>query len=118
MRTAANKGLVFGFGLATTLIVAGCVSTYTPGRGTHNEWIGTYQQEQAQHRDANRTLALRVRQALAGDPRLQALGLRIFVDRGEVTLCGKFPDSESRIRAVGIVSSVAGVTGVDTDCKR
>ena len=117
MHTATNKGIIFGFGFAATLAVAGCVSTYTPGQGTHNEWLGTYRQAQAQHRDANRTLALRVRQALAEDPRLKALGLRIFVDHGEVSLCGKFPDDATRVRAVGVVTAVEGVTGVDTDCK-
>ncbi|MGH8128801.1 MAG: BON domain-containing protein [Gammaproteobacteria bacterium] len=99
-----------------TLALGGCVSTYTPGQGTHNEWAGTYAQEQAQRKDADRGTALRVRKALANDPQLNALSLRIFVSRGEVSLCGKFPDAQTRARAVGIVSTVKGVSGVDTHC--
>ncbi len=111
----ANKGLLCLTVLAA-LAVGGCVSTFTPGRGTHNEWAGTYAKEQAQHKDADRTIALRVRKALADDSQLNALGLRIFVTRGEVSLCGRFPDARTRARAVGIASTVKNVTGVDTHC--
>ena len=114
---SANKGLLYLTVLAA-LAVGGCVSTFTPGRGTHNEWAGTYAKEQAQRQDADRATALRVRKALAGDPRLNALGLRIFVTRGEVSLCGKFPNARIRARAMGIVSTVKNVTGVDTHCDR
>jgi len=101
----------------TVLAASGCVSTVTPGEGTHNEWAGTYAKEQARQKDADRDTALRVRQALADDPELNALGLRVLVLHGEVSLCGKFPDAKARARAVGIVSSVKGVSGVDTYCK-
>lgn len=114
MTATTNKGLLC-LVLAASL-VGGCVSTVTPGQGTHNEWAGTYAKEQAQRKDADRGIALRVRQALADDPELNALGLRIFVSDGEVTLCGKFPNAGARTRAVGIVSAVQGVTGVGTDC--
>lgn len=99
-----------------SLALGGCVSSYRPGQGTHNEWAGTYAREQARRKDADRATALRVRKALADDPQLNALGLRIFVSQGEVSLCGKFPDAQTRARAVGIVSSVEGVSGVDTRC--
>ena len=112
---SANKGLLCLTVLAA-LAVGGCVSTFTPGRGTHNEWAGTYAKEQAQRKDADRTIALRVRKALADNSQLNALGLRIFVTRGEVSLCGRFPDARTRARAVGIASTVKNVTGVDTHC--
>jgi len=108
--------LISCIALAGALAGAGCVSTITPGQGTHNEWAGTYAKEQARRKDADRETALRVRQALADDPELNALGLRVFVANGEVTLCGKFPDAKARTRAVGIVSAVKGVDGVDTRC--
>lgn len=115
IRTTTAKSLLYVTALGT-LALGGCVSTYTPGQGTHNEWAGTYAREQAQHKDADRATALRVRKALADDPELNALDLRIFVFRGEVSLCGKFPDAQIRTRAAGIVSSVKGVSGVDTRC--
>ncbi|MGA7966224.1 MAG: BON domain-containing protein [Gammaproteobacteria bacterium] len=102
--------------LLAALAAGGCVSTITPGQGTHNEWAGTYAREQAERKDADRAMALRVRQALAEKPQVNALGLRIFVYRGEVSLCGKFPDAQTRARVVGIVSTVKGVSGVDTRC--
>lgn len=110
-----SKGLLCA-SLLATLAVGGCVSTVTPGQGTHNEWAGTYAKQQAARKDRDRATALRVRKALAEDPQLNALGLRIFVSRGEVSLCGKFPDARTRTRAVGVVSSVKGVSGVDTRC--
>jgi osmotically-inducible protein OsmY len=115
MRMPAHKGLL-GLTILAALAIGGCVSTFTPGRGTHNEWAGTYAQEQAQRKNADRTLALRVRKVLADNPQLNALGLRIFVTRGEVSLCGKFPNARIRVRAMGIVSTVKNVTGVDTHC--
>lgn len=108
--------LLFCLVLAGALAGAGCVSTVTPGQGTHNEWAGTYARKQAAQKDADREIALDVRQAFAADPRLKALGLRIFVSRGEVTLCGGFPDARTRARAIGVASTVKGVSGVDTDC--
>lgn len=114
MRTM-NK-LLFCLAAAGALAGAGCVSTVTPGQGTHNEWYGTYARKQAAQKDADRDLALRVREAFSEDPQLKALGLRIFASHGEVTLCGRFPDARSRARAMGIASTVEGVSGVDTDC--
>lgn len=115
--TATNKGLAC-LVLAGALAGGGCVSTVTPGQGTHNEWAGTYAKKQAQRKDADRAIALRVRQVISNDPALDKLGLRIFVSRGDVSLCGSFPDAETRARAVGMVSTVDGVKGVDTDCNR
>ncbi len=109
---------LLGLTLLVALAVGGCVSTFTPGQGTHNEWAGTYAQAQAQRKDADRAIALRVRKVLADNPQLNALGLRIFVTRGEVSLCGKFPNARIRVRAMGIVSIVKNVTGVDTHCDR
>ncbi len=114
MRTI-NKLLVC-LAAAGALAGAGCVSTVTPGQGTHNEWYGTYARKQAARKDADRNVARRVREAFAEDPQLKALNLRIFVSHGEVTLCGKFPNTETRARAIGIATTVEGVSGADTDC--
>ena len=76
----ANKGL-WGLTVLAALAIGGCVSTFTPGRGTHNEWAGTYAKEQAQRKDADRAIALRVRKALADNSQLNALGLRLFLGK-------------------------------------
>lgn len=94
----------------------GCVLTTAPGQPAHAEWAGTYAQQQADADARDRTAARGVRQAFAQDPVLAPLGIRIFVSKGEVTLCGKFPDAATRARAISIAQGVQGVTGVDTDC--
>ncbi|HEX5314968.1 MAG TPA: BON domain-containing protein [Gammaproteobacteria bacterium] len=98
------------------LAFTGCVLVTAPGESPHGEWAGTYAQQQAAGQDRDRDIALRVRDALAADPQLKTLGLRIFVDGAEVTLCGRYPDAATRSRAIAIVSSVDGVAGVDPDC--
>lgn len=101
---------------AGMVAVGGCVFVVTPGHPTRAEWAGTYARSQAAQHDQDRDVALRVRDALNADPDLEKLQLRIFVDRGEVTLCGGFPDPKLRARAFAIVGQVDGVKGVDTDC--
>lgn len=96
--------------------LCGCVFVVTPGQPAQAEWAGDYAKTQAQRHDQDRDLALRVRDALNADPELRKLQLRIFVDSGEVTLCGGFPDATLRARAFAIVGQVDGVKGVDTDC--
>lgn len=97
-------------------LAGGCVITTAPGQSPHGEWAGTYAQRQADADARDRAAALGVRQAFAQDPVLAPLGIRIFVYKGEVTLCGKFPDAATRARAIAVAEGVDGVTGVDTDC--
>ncbi|MGH8224797.1 MAG: BON domain-containing protein [Gammaproteobacteria bacterium] len=113
MSKTTNKAALL---LAVAAGCAACTFTTTPGKGVNAEWTGTYQQQQAARKDRDRDLALRVRAALDGDPVLKPLGLRIFVDRGEVTLCGSFPDATTRDHALAVTEQVNGVEGVDTDC--
>ena len=101
---------------AALSLLAGCVFVVSPGKPTHAEWIGHYSSQQAARHDRQRDLALRVRKALNGDPDLKKLDLRIFVNGGEVSLCGGFPDPKIKSRAFAIVGQVDGVKGVDTDC--
>ncbi|MGH8273671.1 MAG: BON domain-containing protein [Gammaproteobacteria bacterium] len=96
--------------------VAGCSFSATPGKGGSAEWIGTYQKQQAAAKDQDRATALRVRSALANDPVLNPLGLRIFVHSGSVTLCGGFPNAKARERATAVVGQVKGVIDVNTRC--
>jgi|GEM_PF-1059198 len=110
-----NKALL-PLAAAALATLTGCVLVVQPGKPTHAEWAGDYASQQAERNDKDRDLALRVRKALNEDADLKKLGLRIFVDRGEVSLCGGFPDSETRSRAFGVVGQVNGVQGVDTDC--
>ncbi len=115
MHKTINSATLF-LAVAVTLIVSGCAFTTAPGRGVNAEWTGTYQQQQAERKDRDRDVALRVRAALDNDPVLKPLGLHIFVDRGEVTLCGHFPDATTRDHALAVAEQVNGVEGVDTDC--
>lgn len=103
-------------GAAALVPAGGCVLTTAPGQPAHAEWAGTYAQQQADADARDRAAALGVRQAFAQDPVLAPLGIRIFASKGEVTLCGKFPDAATRARAISIAEGVQGVTGVDTDC--
>ncbi len=96
--------------------LSGCVFVVERGHPTRAEWAGEYASQQASRRDKGRDLALRVRKALNEDPELKSLGLTIFVHRGEVTLCGGFPNPRVRARAFGIVGQLDGVKGVDADC--
>lgn len=101
---------------ATLATLSGCVFVVTPGKPTQAEWAGDYAKAQAARKDRDRDVALRVRDALDADADLKKLDLRIFVDAGEVTLCGGFPDATLRARAFAVVGQVKGVKGVDTDC--
>ncbi|MGH8160570.1 MAG: BON domain-containing protein [Gammaproteobacteria bacterium] len=104
--------------LVLCVAIAGCAFSVTPGKsGGQAEWIGHYQQEQANEKDQNRDTALRIRDALAADPVLRKLDLNIFVDRGSVRLCGRFPDATTRQRAVAVVEQVQGVESVTTHCQ-
>lgn len=108
-----------GLMLAVTLLpAAGCVVTTTSGGKPQTQWSGDYAREQAKQKDADRQIALRVRKTLAGDTELKTLHLRFFVSHGEVSLCGPFPNEQVRSRAIGLISSVDGVSGVDEDCSR
>ena len=102
--------------LFAALAVSGCVLVTSPGESPHGEWAGTYAQGQAAEQDRDRGVALQVRQALADDPQLKKLKLRIFVDGGEVTLCGHYPDAATKARAVAVVGALDDVAGVDPDC--
>src|SRR5699024_7400044 len=99
-----------------SLGVGACSISATPGQGTHAEWIGSYQRQQAAERDQDRATALRVQHALENDPVLAPLDLKVFVDHGYVRLCGAFPDQATRDRAFGLAQSLKGVANVDTHC--
>jgi osmotically-inducible protein OsmY len=101
---------------ALSLGVGACSISTTPGGGTHAEWIGTHQKEQAAERDQDRATALRVQHALENDPVLAPLDLKVFVDHGHVRLCGHFPDQTTRDRAFGVTETLKGVESVDTHC--
>ncbi len=103
---------------AALLATSGCVVTTTSGGKSQTQWSGDYAREQAKQKDADRQIALRVRKTLAEDTELKALHLRFFVNHGEVSLCGTFPSEQLRSRAIGIISSIDGVSGVDEDCSR
>lgn len=111
-----SRALALACAAACALALSGCVFVVTPGHPTQAEWAGTYAKSRAERRDKDRDLALRVRQVLDADPQLKKLELRIFVDHGEVSLCGGFPDPQVRARAFALVGQVDGVKGVDTDC--
>ncbi len=99
--------------------LAGCAFSVTPGKkGGETQWIGDYQKEQAADKDQNRDTALRIRAALDADPVLQKLDLNVFVDRGTVRLCGRYPDDTARARAVAVVEQVQGVESVTTRCNQ
>lgn len=101
---------------AGVLVLGGCVITTAPGQAPHAEWAGTYAREQAARDESDRAAALGVRAAFARDPVLKNLHINIFAHDGEVTLCGKFPDTATRSRALAVAASVKGVTGADTEC--
>ncbi|MDN5864134.1 MAG: BON domain-containing protein [Gammaproteobacteria bacterium] len=94
----------------------GCTISTTPDGHIQTEWAGNHARQQAAEQDRDRALALQIRQALANDPVLAPLDLGIFVDHGNVRLCGDYPDGTSRDRAVGLISIMAGVASVNTRC--
>lgn len=104
--------------LIGALAASGCVVTTMPNGRSKAQWSGTYAERQTRQKDADRAIALRVRETVAKDPRLKPVHLRFFVSHGEVSLCGRFPDRKLRDRLIAVVSSVQGVTGVDEDCQR
>jgi osmotically-inducible protein OsmY len=53
-----------------------------------------------------------VNERLTDDPRLDASGIEVAVDGGEVTLSGTVDSREAKHRAEDIVESVSGVAGV------
>lgn len=115
MRKAVTRSLL-ALAAAAVLAAGGCAVSVASNGKAQPEWTGTYQRQQAERKDRDRDIALRVRAALNEDPVLKPLGLRIFVNQGEVTLCGHFPDAKTRDRAVAVAGQVNGVEGVDTDC--
>lgn len=110
------KVAVIALVAALSLGVGACSISAAPGGGTHTEWIGNYQRQQAAERDQDRDTALRVQHALESDPVLAPLDLKVFVDHGHVRLCGSFPDQAARDRAFGLTQTLKGVASVDTHC--
>lgn len=112
----ANKGILLLAAAGALTFAGGCVVIQTPGQPMRAELAGTYARQQTDADARDRAAALGVKQAFAEDSVLAPLGIRIFVYRGEVTLCGKFPDAATRARAIAVAQNVEGVKGVDTDC--
>lgn len=118
MPTPTNKAIL-GLMLAAILLPAsGCVVTTTPDGKSQTHWSGDYAREQAKQKDVDRQIALRVRKTLNEDAELKPLDLRFFVNHGEVSLCGTFPNAQLRSRAIAVISVVEGVSGVDENCGR
>lgn len=115
MRKAVTSPLL-ALAVAAMLAAGGCAIPVSSSGKAKPEWTGTYQRQQAERRDRDRDIALRVRTTLNEDPVLGPLDLHIFVNQGEVTLCGHFPNAKTRDRAIALAGQVTGVEGVDTDC--
>jgi hypothetical protein len=105
------------FAVATLTAAGGCSFSIGSNGKPQAEGIGTYQKQQARENDKDRATALRVRAAIAHDPILKSLGLHFFVNHGEVSLCGSFPNEKAQARALGVIGAVKGVEGVDTHCR-
>lgn len=67
--------------------------------------------------DANKELAQRVKQALAGDAKIQAAAIDVTAQDGRVSLWGTAATAGERNRAGDIASKVDGVASVDNQIK-
>lgn len=59
------------------------------------------------------TITNAIRQQIAQDPALSALGIQVATDNGHVVLRGDAPDIETRQRATVLAASTDGVFSVD-----